>query len=253
MAEAIAVIEVVVVIGEVVNGLYEYISSVKDAKDDIRKLTTELFAIKGALEHFDVQSKSAMDEAVHTQSQSMLAMTRDTLKSIEKKIGPPKSGIGRAFQNLAWPFRSDDVDKYMGRLERAKTWFIMVIMRESTDTTAAIHVEMQRLSTALHEDIITRRTDSMMKEAEELMKWLAPFDSRAELEKATVDRVPGTGEWIWDDEFSSWAEGQPSERQFRWIMGKCKCYYSLVPMAVSRYITGKLIFSGLQPKNSWVW
>lgn len=57
-------VEVAVCITEVVKLLYNYINGVKDAKDDIRKLTQELFALKGALEHFSLHDEMGIDKTM---------------------------------------------------------------------------------------------------------------------------------------------------------------------------------------------
>jgi hypothetical protein len=223
MAEVLGALEVALATTEVLKLLYKYISAVKGAKDDIRKLTEELFALKGALEHFDMQAKSDVETPMSQEVQGMLKMTYDTLKAIHKKLGNSNRGtIGRAVQSLSWPFRSGDIDKYLVTLERAKTWFIMVIMRDSTETTSAMYSEVQRLSTAVHEDIILRRVDTMLKEADEAMKWLSPVNSADELARACKDKLPGTGLWIWDLQFAGW-ENDLETQPFFWIAGKCTC------------------------------
>nr|XP_036577861.1 ankyrin repeat protein [Colletotrichum truncatum]KAF6784957.1 ankyrin repeat protein [Colletotrichum truncatum] len=221
MAEVLSVIEVALCITEVVERLCTFISTVKSAKDDIRKLTQELLALKGALEHFDVQTQKGMFTPLQGQVQSMLGMTQETLDAIRKKLGTPKdSKMGRAVQSLAWPFRTGDVEKYLATVERAKTWFIMVLMRDSLDTTASVFSEMQKLTTMVHEDIISRKTDRMLSETAELLKWLSPVDSKSKLLDSVADRLPGSGQWIHAGRFSVWESGRPTEWPVFWITGR---------------------------------
>ncbi|KAF6811649.1 ankyrin repeat protein [Colletotrichum sojae] len=221
MAEALTVIEVALCITEVFERLCAFISTVKSAKDDIRKLAQELFALRGALDHFDVQVQGASDTSLQEQVQSMLAMTQETLEAIAKKLGTPKSSkMGRAVQSLAWPFRTGDVEKYLATIERAKTWFIMVLMRDSLDTTTSVFAEMQQLTAVIHEDIIARKTDRMVSETSDLLRWLSPVDSREKLRHSVVDRVPGTGQWIHAGRLSVWERGGPTESPVFWIAGR---------------------------------
>jgi hypothetical protein len=236
MAEVLAVLEVAGCITEIVQGLYDYISAVKSAKDDILKLTQELFALKGALEHFDVQDGRAAapqaSQPLAAEVQGMLRMTRETLDAIQKKLGlgtaslprgkGTSSKINRAVSALAWPFKSGDIDRYLITLERAKTWFIMVLMRDSTETMGSIYAEVQELSKAVHEDIISKKAEQMQQELDTIIKWLSPVNTSEELAKASISRVPGTGQWIWDQTFSDWAQSPKSTRAFIWIAGKCK-------------------------------
>lgn len=216
-------IEVALCITEVVERLYTFISTVKSAKDDIRKLTQELFALRGALDHFHAQAKVESDFYLQEQAQSMLGMTQETLEAIAKKLGTPKtSKMGRAVQSLAWPFRAGDVEKYLATIERSKTWFIMVLMRDSLDTTASVFTEMQNLTAVIHEDIIARKTDRMLSETSDLLKWLSPVDSREKLRESVVDRLPGTGQWIHAGRLSVWERGSPTQWPVFWITGRCK-------------------------------
>jgi hypothetical protein len=244
MAEVLIALEVAGCITEVVQGLYDYIAAVKGAKDEILRLTQELFALKGALEHFDAQTSKTtgdgdgdgdgeasgrLNPTVAAEVQGMLRMTRDTLDAIQKKLtaglgpsGPGSSRLGRAVAVLKWPLRSDDVAKYLATLERAKTWFIMVIMRDANETVGAVYAEVQQLAGVVHEDVVSRKLEQMQLQAEEVVKWLSPCDSAEELARACVARVPGTGQWIWDGEFAEWEDGPKRTKPIYWITGKCR-------------------------------
>ncbi|KAI3553332.1 ankyrin repeat protein [Colletotrichum abscissum] len=221
MAEALTVIEVALCITEVVERLCKYISAVKSAKDDIRKLTQELLALKGAMDHFHAQNERSMDNPLQEQARAMLKMTQETLDAIRKKLGTPKtSSLGRAAQSLAWPFRQGDIEAYFATVERAKTWFIMVLMRDSLDTTASVLSEMQKLTALVHEDIIARKTDRMLEETADLLKWLSPVDSEDKLVSSRHNRAPGTGRWIVDKTFLEWQRSTSTDRPVFWITGR---------------------------------
>ncbi|KAK1671442.1 ankyrin repeat protein [Colletotrichum godetiae] len=221
MAEALTIIEVALCITEVVERLCKYVSAVKTAKDDIRKLTQELLALKGAMDHFHVQNERSPDNPLHEQARAMLKMTQETLDAIRKKLGTPKtSSLGRAVQGLAWPFRQGDIETYFATIERAKTWFIMVLMRDSLDTTASVLSEMQKLTALVHEDILARKTDQMLEETADLLKWLSPVDSENKLVSSRQDRAPGTGRWILDINFLEWQRTSKTKRPVFWITGR---------------------------------
>ncbi|KAF7556362.1 hypothetical protein G7046_g6312 [Stylonectria norvegica] len=220
MAEVLTAIEVALCITEVVQLLYKYISAAKDAKDDIRKITQELFALKGALEHFNLLERTEMAEGLHAQVEGMLQMTRDTLGSIQGRLERPKSGFGKTIKTLSWPFKSSEISKHLSSIERSKTWFIMVMLRDSADTTMAIYDEMKRLAAVIHQDIVEKQTIAMMKETEELLMWLAPVNSKELLTKAAKDKIPETGRWMLDAKFSSWLDLPEAKQPFMWITGK---------------------------------
>ncbi|KAF9874801.1 hypothetical protein CkaCkLH20_07938 [Colletotrichum karsti] len=221
MAEALTVIEVALCITEVVERLCTFVSNVKGAKDDIRKLTQELLALKGALEHFHLQAETGLYASLETSVQSVLAMTQENLDAMQKKLGKPKtSKLGRAAQSLAWPFRMGDVEKYLAAAERAKTWFIMVLMKDSLDSTSTVLNEMQKLTAMLHEEVLARETDRMLTETDSLLKWLSPVDSEARLRDSVVDRVPGSGQWIHAGRFALWESGSRTAWPVFWITGR---------------------------------
>ncbi|KAK1580142.1 ankyrin repeat protein [Colletotrichum navitas] len=221
MAEVLTVLEVALCITEVVERLCVYVSAVRSAKDDIRKLTQELLALKGAMEYFDAQNKKNVDGPLQEQAHSMLTMAKETIDAVQQKLGTPKaSSVGRAVQSLAWPFRAGGVDKYLVTLERAKAWFIMVLMRDSLDATSSVLVEMQKLTALIHEEIITRNTDRMLQETADLLKWLSPVSSEDKLAGSRQDRAPGTGNWIRDRSYLAWQKDGPTQQPIFWITGR---------------------------------
>ncbi|KAK1991211.1 ankyrin repeat protein [Colletotrichum falcatum] len=221
MAEVLTVVEVVLCITEVVERLCVYVSTVKSAKDDIRRLTQELLALRGAMDYFDAQNKKNADSPLHRQAHSMLTMTKETLDAVQRKLGSPKdSSVARAVQTLTWPFRADDIDKYLGTLERAKTWFIMVLMQDSLDATSSVLADMQKLTALIHDEIITRNTERMLQDTADLLKWLSPVDSEDKLASSRQDRAAGTGNWILDSSYLTWQKGDPVQQPIFWITGR---------------------------------
>jgi Mg2+ and Co2+ transporter CorA len=220
MGEVLTALEVALCVSSVVKGLYEYVNSVKEAKDDIHRLTQELFTLKGALEHFAAHSDSGADTTVQTQVQEMLRMTQDTLEGLQGRLAAHKSRFSRAMGRLTWPFKSGEVQKHVDSIERSKTWFIMVILRDSTDRTVLVYDEMKKLSAVISEDIIERQTSKMFRETEDLLKWLAPSDSEEQLAMAAKKRTRGTGQWFLSGDSEKWLHADKVEQPFMWITGK---------------------------------
>ncbi|KAI9167209.1 LOW QUALITY PROTEIN: Vegetative incompatibility protein [Paramyrothecium foliicola] len=227
MAEVLTAIEVALCVSEVVKTLYDYGNNVKNAKDDIHALVRELFALKEALEHLDSQSGSEMEDSVQSQVQGMLRMTQDTLDDLEGRLSKHKSRLGRAIGRLTWPFDSDEVQKHVEALERSKTWFIMVILKDTSDRTIMIYDEMKKLTSVIHEDILERQTSKMLQETEELLSWLAPSNAEENLALVSKNKVPGTGKWFLSGESADWLNAPKVDQPFIWITGKCETSSSL--------------------------
>jgi hypothetical protein len=76
----------------------------------------------------------------------------------------------------------------------------MVILRDSSDATGQVVNELRSLVQLVEEDIMQRRESNLVKRTGELLRWLAPFDSRVQLEKAAKAKTPGTGQWVLQDQ-----------------------------------------------------
>jgi hypothetical protein len=238
----------------VVERLAHYAISVKGAKEDIRRISQELFALKGALEHLATWQPSAAslppvtametdgdpppslhpvagDPQQAVQMESMAQMTSETLEILSKKLGctePSDSNMNAnetdgkksakkfkaVVQNLKWPFQKADVDHIVASLERAKTWYIMVITQDGADLTAGVFAEVRRLAEALREE---RESDA----DRAVLQRLSPANPDEDHERARKNRLPGTGLWFFDDTFEDWASGRSAE-PILWVTGKSK-------------------------------
>ncbi|KAH7327932.1 ankyrin repeat protein [Stachybotrys elegans] len=220
MGEVLTVIEIVLAISGVVELLFDYGRQVKEAKDDIRRLTQELLTLKGTLEHFESHASKETEPETLSQVRGMLQMTNSTLETLTTQLGTHKSRLGRALGRLTWPYRSDEIQKHFETIERSKTWFIMVILKDSNDRTLQVYSEMKRLAALLHEDMVQRQTGKMLSETQQLLRWLAPSDAQQQLLAATKNKTPGTGRWIFDQHFDSWAQPGHTKLPCLWITGK---------------------------------
>ncbi|KAH7160235.1 ankyrin repeat protein [Dactylonectria estremocensis] len=222
MAEvAFGALEAAVCITEVVKLLYNYINGVKDAKDDIRKLTQELFALKGALEHFHLHGQMGLEKSTQPQLHSMLQMTQESLNSIQTRLDTPRSStFGKIVTGLSWPFKSREIQKHLGTIERAKTWFVMVILKDSSEVTLAVYDEMKMLVQMIHQDTIDKETRRMIQETDDLLAWLGPVNVDEMLQKATQNKIPGTGRWVLNDMLADWIEYSDVDQPLIWITSK---------------------------------
>jgi len=216
MAEPLSVAGLAISVVDIACKLHNYISSARNAKDDIRRLSVELLALKGALDLFGSLKASA------PASGEMLALTHQTLRSIDKRVQPPSSAVGRAVRSLTWPFKSPEVANLVAALERSKTFFIMVIMQDAGDSTTAVLAEMKTLTAAVHEGIVEHKADRMAAEMKDLLRWLAPYNSLEEHRKASRARAPGTGKWFMDEAFDAWSDASSDAKPLLWITSKCE-------------------------------
>lgn len=212
MADPVSIAGMVITIGQIISSLYEYGCSVRDCKDDIQRLTMELFALKGVLDHIESLDRPESVKALGVrgvkdssgQYDEMLRMTYEAIQGMQERLTQPKNSFAKAKRSLTWPFVKADIDKLVARLERAKTWFILVIMGDTASVTTDVFSELQQLSSIVREDIISRKVDQMFLEHESIMQWLAPIGPEEEHIRASRLRVPGTGQWFVDGPLHEW-------------------------------------------------
>jgi hypothetical protein len=235
MADPISIAGLVISIGQIISSLYDYSCSVRDCKDDVQRLSMELFALKGVLDHIESLDRpgspntSGVRGANDSSGQydEMLRMTHETIKGLQERLTQPKNSFEKAKRSLTWPFVRADIDKLVARLERAKTWFILVIMGDTASVTTDIFLEVQQLSSIIRDDIISRKYDQMFRDHEDIMQWLAPIGPEEEHIRASRLRVPGTGQWFVDGPLYQWlgeSEGHPLLKDkihpILWVTGK---------------------------------
>ena len=109
----------VLTISQAVSQIYSLAKTVKDSKVEIQRLCDKLFALKGVLEHIQLQVASLGDTSSRKESgieaaeqlplamnspefKEMLGSTQTFIKEIIKDI-PETKGFKAALQRLSWP------------------------------------------------------------------------------------------------------------------------------------------------------
>lgn len=202
--------------------VYDYVTAVKTAKEDIRRLSQEMFALKGTLDHMIAFNNSDTGGSRAEQMDGVIKMTLEVLETIKRRLGKRNTGLGKSIQILTWPFHKTDIDRFVATIERAKTWFIMTLMQDTTEQTSAVYTEVQRLTNIIHEDIIARQLDRITQDIEETIRSLSPVNPGEDHIRVRRDLVPGTGRWFMDKSFEEWAEAPSDYRPMLWVKGKCK-------------------------------
>ena len=126
-------------IQQLLDCVYKIGKGVCEAKKEINQLCSELFALKAALEHvhlnvrlnLEAQIGSLGDTAfsssnfVTEEFQLMITFTENVIKELLARFNHTPSRFKSSVQRLTWPFVKDDVKRYIDRLERSKSWFIL--------------------------------------------------------------------------------------------------------------------------------
>ncbi|KAJ5735532.1 uncharacterized protein N7483_000657 [Penicillium malachiteum] len=192
MADPISVTSLVLDVGHILASLIKYAKTVQVASVEIRRLSEELFALKGILEHVAAHMPGhlATDEDVGTKKESefdygimtkVLHATNEFLQSIITELNITKAGLKRVTQKLQWPFTQERVKDQLAHLERIKSWLVLVLV---SDQSLAYK--------SFQEDIGDLTTDG------ELFKWIAPVNAASSHLRALDQHRPGTSGWFVD-------------------------------------------------------
>lgn len=201
MADPISIFGLAVTVGQILSVLYEYGQGVKDAKKDITQLSTELFALKGVLDQIKEKHGDTLPVA---DGKEVIRSTEDFLQSLLNKLVIPKSTIDKALRSFKWPFDKSDMEKHIARLERVKSWLVLVFMTGVSEDTNEIRIGILNLGRDLREDIAFRREIEMQQKNLDALRWISPIDPQEEHIRRRLSRQRGTGQWFLDQHLLTW-------------------------------------------------
>ena len=126
-----------ITIEQIVAAIYRYGKGVNDAKKETNQLCSELFALKGALEHVRMNLQDAEASSTSapaslsapiigtTEFSNMLDTTESALGDLLRRLEKPQGRINTALNRLTWPLKKDDIRDETQRLDRLKLYFIL--------------------------------------------------------------------------------------------------------------------------------
>lgn len=129
----------IVAVEQIISQIYKFGKGVKDAKKEISQLCSELFALKGSLEHIRMNiscSKAVVEQdgALQTlfsplleseECGSMLIATESLVQDLTKRLSAAPGRLNSMMQSLTWPLKKDDIRDFTQRLERLKSYFLL--------------------------------------------------------------------------------------------------------------------------------
>ncbi|KAJ5161099.1 hypothetical protein N7492_006491 [Penicillium capsulatum] len=214
--DPISITGLVMDVGHILASLIQYAKTVQGAKSEMRKLSEELFALKGILEH--LASQSPDDEKSSRESQSgqfdrgmmakVLYTTQDFVRRLLADLETPATKFKRLKQKFEWPFTQEQVNAHLTQLEWVKSWLILVLMADHTSGDRDLQREMSALTSSLQEDLRIRNQERSQMAHKELFKWIAPAKSI------------GTGKWFIDGYLKRWLHDWRDDNRILFLVGK---------------------------------
>ena len=128
-------------IQQIVSSIFHFADGVRESRQEISQLCSELLALEAALEHVRLNismSSNFPGEASEEDMSPLFSMTlstpefqqmiilagiilRELLTRLERKPGV----FGTSLQRLKWPLIKDDVKRYVERLHRMTSWVVL--------------------------------------------------------------------------------------------------------------------------------
>ncbi|KAI9770937.1 MAG: hypothetical protein M1840_002641 [Geoglossum simile] len=169
-----------------------FLRDVKDAPDDLKRLTIEDLVDLGETGLETVQSLSVLN--------GPLEQCQSTLKRLTKKLDPA-SGFRKM---LAWPFQKEEVRDILGMIERQKMLFSLALQNDHFGLSRAIKADLAEVK----DDVQELRKGQRDKESRDIIAWLSTLNFPTRQNDIFCRRQEGTGEWFLDtDAFKRWLDG----------------------------------------------
>lgn len=228
MADPISITSLIIDISSIIPRLIAYAKGVRDASPDIRRLSEELFALKGILEHLHSEVEPPRPTKLGPLSlitpeplMSILQKTNESLQVLLSDIKEPANKFKRVKQKLEWPFTQEQLNTHLTRLERVKSWLILVITSDSNSLQRDLHSEITSLAKSLEQDLKVRNDEMIRTAHEELSRWLAPVSPSSIHLQASNLRANHTGKWFIDGILNDWLWNDGTHRSIFVLLGKC--------------------------------
>ncbi|KAJ5285643.1 hypothetical protein N7524_000949 [Penicillium chrysogenum] len=223
--DPISITSLVIEVSRVLSSLIRYAKTVQTAKSEVRKLSEELFALKGILEHLSAQvDDSPKCEELETSPfdrdvlARVLHTTNEFLQSLLLDLQTAETKFKRLKQTLKWPFTQTQVSEHLIRLERVKSWLILVLMADHNSVDRDMQHEIRDLTNTLKEDLQIRVQERNQLANRELLRWIAPVNPESSHLRASKRHRNGTGRWFVDGHLKTFLNKDENRAFF--LLGK---------------------------------
>lgn len=139
--DPVSIIGLTAAIQQILVAVYNVADGVREAKDEINQLCSELLALKAALDHVQMNlslgsgektegsgmpSSSLVSPNLSTfEFKEMIASAETIVKELLNRLDKKSNAFKASLQRLKWPFIKDDVKRYVERLHRLTSWFVL--------------------------------------------------------------------------------------------------------------------------------
>lgn len=232
MADPISITSLVLDVSHALSSLIKYAKSVQGARFEMRKLSEELFALKGILEHLtthtsdDIPKRQEIESEIFSESEGdvmakVLHATNEFLQSLLAELEIPRSQFKRLAQSLKWPFTQEQFNNQLARLERVKSWLILVLIADHSSSDRRLQEEISDLASSLKKDLQIRDQERHQAVNKELFQWIAPVNPASSHLRASKRHSIGTGGWFVEGPLRKFLQNKEEEKRVFFLSGKC--------------------------------
>lgn len=211
MADPVSITSLVLEISKIIPRLIAYAKGVRDASSGIRRLSEELFTLKGILEHLRSQVEPPQVPKLGTSAlvtpeplKSTLQNANESLQLLLLDIEEPANKFKKVKQKLEWLFTQERFNAHLTRLEMVKSSLILVLTSDSHALQRDLFCEVTSLTRSLEQDLKVRNDEKTRIAHEDLLRWVAPVSPISIHQQASKARVNHTGKWFIDSIFKDW-------------------------------------------------
>ena len=240
--DPVSIIGVVAAIQQLLLSVYSYGQGVRECKNEINALCSELLALKSPLEHIqlnfdvgflttdnsqDIESDELLRDAQAALSSSMISSVEfqqmlqnadDAVQEILERLSIRPGKLKSSLRKLVWPLNKVEIKRRIEHFDRLKSWFILAtttdnyaMCRESYLKICSIDMRSQR-----QESLQEKRATEKLQQ--DIRAWLAPSDPYDAHDAALNKHVKGTGSWFLDGPLVDFVEN--GDAKILWLAGK---------------------------------
>ena len=117
---------------QLAGAVIKYLSTLKDASNDIKALVLELCTVRGLLSTIkDLVTEDSMLHESLSGHNGLFSQIEGSLQSLASKVEPTSTATGHSFvQKLRWPLRKEEVKDVLSSIERQKTLLSLALQND---------------------------------------------------------------------------------------------------------------------------
>ncbi|KAH8756434.1 hypothetical protein BGZ57DRAFT_957852 [Hyaloscypha finlandica] len=218
-----SIIAILQISGAVIQTSYHYLHSIKDGRNDTRRIIDELNNLNGVLLALDDLARSAnvpgdirfsnLERLLNTRD-GPLQKCRTELQDLESKLSEPATGLKRLGKALVWPLNEKEAQRSLDIIRAQKATCHFALNADNTALSVAIHDNVR----ALGEFFAAIKIEG---EDKRVIDWYSAVDPCSNHLAACEKHEPTTGAWFLEcAEFAAWLK---LPKSFLWLHGIPGC------------------------------